>query len=110
MEKHDDSLILGIYLKSDEKEWNKFLFACLAYRDMTKLLTVRKELQKDMANLAKRKMNFDKVNTLFLRLTRSIEKSAKQLWNEAYLKPDMPISQKRILDNQFEDLLKKESY
>lgn len=102
--------ILGIYTKSNNHEWNNWLTACVKRDDFNTLLKTYYGLQVDMDDLTKRKMNFDKVNLLFIRLTRSIEKTMKKMWRIRFYNINMPIEEKRKLDAKFETFLTKSRF
>lgn len=76
----------------DHKSWNHFLTKCLRSHDVKKLERTYIGLQKGMNNLVKEKLNTEKVNGLFVRLTRSIEKTLKDIYRAKMPHPyDNPI-------------------
>lgn len=103
-------------LRSHEK-WNLWLARCLRSGDLYDLMKVRRGLQVGMDQLVKKRMYNDFIGEMFVRWTRSIEKTAKKIINKKHPMP--PISDcnyqkelkiKRERANEFELFLKKSSY
>mgnify|MGYP001578012671 FL=1 len=71
--------ILKLYANGDTKAWNTFLSGCLQNYDLLALEKVLYGIELGMQDLAKQKMNSDKINAWFLRLQRSIEKTIRDI-------------------------------
>lgn len=106
--------ILKLYSESSTKKWNYFLSDCLHRMDMKILENTYRGLQAGMDDLAKKKLNTDKVNELFVRWTMSIEKTMKKIVikkNPKLYDPTINhidrIAMKRKMDIDFENYLKK---
>lgn len=96
--------------------------------DFTGLAKVYYGLQIGMDKIAKQRLNDDKIDNLFIRLTRSIEKTIKQIYKRKYpsvlddpqtalnLKATRPEQYAKLLivkrnrDQLFEKLLRGESF
>lgn len=61
------------------KEWNAWLSKCLLRCDMQELMKVRYGLQVGMSDLVKVKLDTPEIVDMFIRWTRSIEKTARQI-------------------------------
>jgi len=120
-EQNEEIDILALYAKGSHVGWNKWLSKCQANRDVLKLISVRKGLQINMDKIAKQKLNTEKVNVLFIRLTRSIEKTLKNIFREMYPSPcDDPLlakesglarlAEKRKRDAEFERFLRRHGF
>lgn len=68
----------------DIPQWNAFLDKCVVTQDLEKLKATLYGLQAGMAMLAKKKLNTDHIDGVFLRMTRSIEITAKQIFRMKY--------------------------
>lgn len=106
--------ILKLYSEWDTQKWNAFLTDCFNKNDMNTLEKVYRGLQSGMNDLAKKKLNNDKVNVLFVRLTMSVEKTLKRIVKKKNAKLfDSTINNadrirfKKEMDIQFEAYLKK---
>ena len=119
--------IIKLLTSGDHLKWNAWLTRCLNYQDVESLIKTYNGLQINMAKLSKQKLNSDKVNLLFIRLTRSIENTLKQILRKKYPSPldnsqaarsgEFNISElskhkqiKRKRDEEFERYLRKNSY
>jgi len=79
MSRRDGIDLMKLYTKADNTAWNKMLTRCVQNRDINALIKVRYELQVGMANLASQKLNREDIDVWFVRLLKSIEKTAKQI-------------------------------
>ena len=71
--------ILTLLSKGNYVKWNEFLTDCLMKNDINRLAQVRKDLQINMAQLAKKNLNSERINVFFCRLITSIEKTARRI-------------------------------
>lgn len=71
--------LLKIYAKGGSNEWNTFLSACLENKDLLSLEKVLYGIQLGMQDLAKKKLNTEKINIWFLRLQRSLERTIRDI-------------------------------
>jgi hypothetical protein len=120
MRKHQAIDLVLLYSTCTWKDWNRFLTECYEKRDIQKLAQTRYELQAGMADLAKKKMNSEKMCEWFVRLQRSIEKTIKNIIRDKYPNPcDNPLiakdhmeqhDAKKARDQQLELFLKKSGY
>jgi len=85
--KYENVSILNIKEKMSTKDWNRFLAIIHAKRDVSRLKAVLYGLQADMSDLAKLGVNSQEVTSLFLRLQRSIEETARKIFREVYPSP-----------------------
>ena len=95
---------MEIYTKSSTHEWNKWLLLCLKHQDIQGLKKVYKGVQIDMNELVKKKMADDKLNEFFIRITRSIENTLKQILRQKYPNPLDRVGKHKVID--LEDHLK----
>lgn len=120
MRQHEAIDLLKLYFESSPAKWNAWLARCKDYHNLAELKKVYYGLQAGMDDLAKNKMNSDKLSTWFLRLQRSIEKTAKAIIRE---KNPMPgdnaldkatsakmLEAKRKRDREFEAFIRKAAY
>ena len=71
--------LLNLYAKTNHTEWNNFLSKCLRNQDLHSLEKVFYGIQLGMNDLAKNKLNTEKINIWFIRLQRSIELTMKRI-------------------------------
>lgn len=112
--------ILKLYSEWDAPRWNRWLTERLAIADVAGLSDTRRRLQIGMDNLAKQKLNTPKVQEVFFRMQRSIEKTLEKIHerqnpNPLYLVSDKALHKDHIKDKRnkreaFERFLKKTSY
>lgn len=79
MRKEESIDLMKLYASCDTKRWNLFLNRCLNTHDLKLLARVRYQLQAGMADLAKKKLNSEKMILWFIRLQNSIELTAKKI-------------------------------
>ncbi len=79
MSRRDGIDLLKLYTKSDNVSWNAMLTRCVDNKDINTLAKIRRELQIGMANIAAKKLNNEDINVWYLRLLKSIEKTARQI-------------------------------
>jgi len=119
-QKHLKIDLLNLYAKTSSTEWNKFLTKCLQKQDLHTLQSVLYGVQLGMDDLAKQKLNTEKVNVWFVRLQRSIEITMKRIIKSKNPSPlDNPhnanewghkLSEKRKRDHEIELYLKRIRY
>lgn len=116
--------LLDLYAKSNTDEWNAWLSLCLKTHNIQELKRVRYGIQVGMSNLAKQKLNDEKISVFFIRLNRSIEHTAKHILRILQPNPlDNPrsdfktndqfaraLDMKRKRDDEFERFLRESSY
>lgn len=113
--------LLDLYAYADSGKWNQFLSRCLKHEDVESLKKALYGIQAGMDDLVKKKLNSDKMNLWFIRLQRSIEQTAKQIFRKKYPNPcDNPksstadfnkyLAAKRARDTAFERFLRDASY
>ena len=71
--------LMKLYTHGSHKGWNEFLDQCLRFQNINALAKLRYQICAGMDDLAKAKLNDDKMDIWFTRLTRSIEQTAKKL-------------------------------
>lgn len=112
--KYDSIDLLKLYTTCSTEQWNTWLSACLREDNIEALKQVYYGTQVGMDNLAKQKLNTEKINNWFIRLQRSIEKTLKGILRKKYPNPnDNPLATtaealeaKRKRDHDFELFLK----
>lgn len=120
MRKYPPIDILKLYTTGGTKQWNTFLTEKLVALDLAGLGVMRYRLQAGMDDLAKKKMNSDKLIDIFLRWQRSLEVTAKKILRLKMPNPcDSPLEAalnldhleaKRARDQAFEAWLKRTAY
>jgi hypothetical protein len=118
--KHLKIDLLNLYAKTSVNEWNVFLTTCLQKKDLHTLQQVFYGTQLGMNDLAKAKLNTQKINVWFVRLQRSIEITIKKIIKSKDPSPlDNPlnakdfahkIGDKRKRDHEIELYLKRIRY
>ena len=104
--KYDRVSILDIMVKLNWQGWNLFLKDCLDKNDVEKLKRTLYGIQYDMSELAKQKLNSSMVTSLFLRLQKSLQDTAKKVYRKIHQNPcNNPKSAKQFLE--FKDAKKK---
>ncbi len=113
--------LMKLYVKASNKDWNRMLTDCLVKRDVNRLAMYRYQIQAGMDDLAKGKLNDDRLDLFYIRLLKSLEKTAKKI---IAIKHPMPgdnaliaksygpewLSAKRKRDRELQAFLKKSSY
>lgn len=120
MRKEQTIDLMQLYARSDSGQWNAWLSSCFRLHDLQGLKRVLYGIQAGMSDLAKKKLDDEKIRLFFLRLQSSIEKTAKKIIREKNPNPcDNPLSAKdfsgallakRKRDHEFELFLRKESF
>ena len=120
--KHNGIDIMELYSKGDYVKWNAFLDKCVAERNINRLADTLRELQVGMAELAKKKLNTEDINTQFARWTRSIDVTARKIIRQLHPLPqDNPLiakkkefvdqaAIKRKRDDELEKFMRRSSY
>jgi hypothetical protein len=118
---HNDEIdVLKLYAKGDTASWNEFLAVCDLNNDVPKLCDVLVRLQRGMEKVVKQNLNTEDISLWFIRITRSIEKTLKKIYRRQHKNPlwhaqnkhfyDAHISDKRELENNFEQFLMRTRY
>lgn len=112
--------LMKLYTQSDHKKWNTILTRCHKSHDVLYLQKTLYGIQAGMDDLAKQKLNDEKINLFFIRLQRSIYNTAKKIFREKYPHPlDDPMNKdlygkelenKRSRDREFEKFIINSSY
>lgn len=113
--------IIQLVTNFDTKKWNALLAQAERSGDLTWVLNTRRALQVGMADAARKKMNTEKLNLLFIRLQKSLENTGKNIFRSRNKNPMYdPLNahkygagwteKKRALDQEFERILKKSGY
>ena len=120
MRKEQTIDVLKLYSQGNHQRWNAWLSGCLKRHDLLSLRQVLYGIQAGMTDLAKSKLDDEKVRLFFLRLQSSIEKTAKKIIREKNPNPcdnsleaknfAFALSAKRKRDQELEDFLRKESF
>ena len=76
--------IMKLYSKTTHTQWCTFLATCQNNEDVIQLEKVFFGLQSGMDDLVKAKINTDKISVLFLRWTKSIEITVKNIYRKKY--------------------------
>ncbi len=92
-------LLKLMQVEDGEKIWNFWLAKCLKQQDVRDLERVFYGIQRGMNSLVDKKMNSQGVVTLFLRMQKSIEDTAKAIYRKKYPNPcDDPLGAKNNMD------------
>ena len=122
MRKVDAIDLMKLYSKGSHNGWNEFLNKCYLESNINALARMRYSVQAGMADLAKKKLNTDEINVWFCRITKSLEKTAKQIIKKKHPLPgDNPLlgvkaeykdlhSVKKLRDKELADFIRKSSY
>jgi hypothetical protein len=98
--------LFQLYTSSDYTLWNKWLTKCAEEENVTELGKVYYGVQAGMDDLVKEKLNTDKMNLFFSRLTMSIERTVRVILKRKYPSPlDDPqtaISMKQTNPKEYE--------
>jgi hypothetical protein len=107
MRKFEAIDLMKLYTNGKQDIWNANLTDCFNKRDINRLAKLRYQLSAGMDDLAKSKLNTDKINLWFIRLQRSIELTAKRIIKVKYPLPGdtMTIDNKSISDVEKRKLL-----
>lgn len=103
MRKYEPIDLLKLYTKGSNNGWNEFLSDCYDRQDINKLAKVRYQICAGMDDLAKLKLNDDKMNVWFVRLMKSLEITAKKILRTKYPMPGDSL----IAANDFSDSVTK---
>lgn len=112
---------LSILANGSTNVWNAWLTHCLRTHNITDLTTVLYGLQQGMAELARQKLNTEKVSVFFIRLCRSIENTIHQIvrekdpmrldsWQEKKRASKKDHSAKQNRDHDLRRFIRKESF
>lgn len=105
--------LLKLITESNTKKWNSYLTLCRKTGNHSDLAKTYKGLQEGMNKLAKQNMSSERISVIFLRLQKSLENTAKEIFRDQHkeyiLKPTTleQINIKRKLDMEFQEWLKK---
>lgn len=113
--------LMALYAKGSANGWNEILNECYLKRDINRLAKIRYQICAGMDDVAKAKLNTDDINTWFVRLTMSLENTAKKILRAKYPMPhDNPLiakdsdpralEAKRKRDYELSIFMKESSY
>lgn len=85
--KYDGVDLMKLMTTWDTKKWNAFLTKCDKNNDVKALEKMRYGMMVGMDNLAKQKLNTDQVVVLYVRMLKSLEKTAKGIFRRKYPNP-----------------------
>jgi hypothetical protein len=85
--KYPNMSIIKIKETMSTKDWNNFLAICYTKRDIEGLKRALYGIQADMSDLAGIGLTDAAITSVFLRLQRSIEQTAKKIFRELYPSP-----------------------
>ena len=102
MRKHQAVDLMKLYSQGSTNGWNEFLNQCYETDNINRLARMRYAVQAGMDDLAKKKLNTDDMNAWFCRITKSLERTAKQIIKKKYPLPgDNPLLAKKA---EYKDL------
>jgi hypothetical protein len=122
MRKHEAIDLMNLYANGHHKKWNVMLSECVRSGSINRLARVRYELQAGMDDLVTKKLNTEDMSIFYLRLMRSVEKTAKKIIHDKIPMPgDDPnlknkvsamskLEAKRQRDRELQKFLSKNSY
>lgn len=120
MRKYEAIDLMALYSTRSYVAWNTMLTKNLREMNINGLAKVRYQIQAGMDDLAKKKLTNEDIIVWYLRLMRSIEKTAKQILRIKHPMPgDNPLvakkypdrlSAKRARDQEFQKFLHTSSY
>jgi hypothetical protein len=101
MRKSDGIDLMKLYSVGNDKAWNAMLTDCFNKYDINRLAKIKYQISVGMADLAKLKLNDDKMNEWFLRLMRSLEITAKRIIKKKHPMPgdNMSLIQSQEIDS-----------
>ena len=118
--KWDGIDLMKLYSQGHFTKWNAFLKKCRESQDVEALKKTLYGIQVGMDDVVKKNLANESLVNFFLRLQRSIEKTAKEIFRAKYPNPcDHPklakeyasfIEAKRKRDEEFEGFLRKSSF
>ena len=98
---------MKLYTHGRVEVWNEALTDCYNKKDINRLAKIKYQLSAGMDDLAKLKMNTEKINLWFLRLQRSIEVTAKRIIKAKFPMPGdtLTIDNKSMNDTEKKRML-----
>ncbi len=112
--------LMKLYTHGSVNGWNEFLVKCLNKKDINALAKIKYQVCAGMDDLAKGKLNTEDINVWFVRLTRSLEQTAKKIIRIKHPMPgdngkkvtDLSDYQtaKRRRDHELQKFMKDSSY
>jgi hypothetical protein len=122
--KHNAINIIELYFKGSANGWNDVMHECYINHDMSRLAKLMYALQAGMDDAAKAKLNNEKITVFYIRLLKSIEKTARAIIRDRHPNPrDNPLfaknpelcekkylEMKRKRDHELELFMRKSSY
>lgn len=84
--------IIKLMTFGSHKGWNEFLADCYKKNNINELARVKYQLAVGMTDLAKQKLNTEKIDLTFIRWSRSLEITAKKIIKKMYPMPTDSIS------------------
>lgn len=71
--------LMKLFSKGSANGWNEFLEECFLNQDINRLAKVKYQIQAGMDDLAKGKLNTDELDVWFIRLSKSIDDTARRV-------------------------------
>lgn len=71
--------LMDIYVRGNNKAWNRMLLKHVRDKNINGLGKVLYQIQAGMDDLAKKKLNDEKINLWYFRLVKSIEQTAREI-------------------------------
>ena len=116
--------LFKLYAQGSHVGWNEFLTDCLNKQDINRLCKMMRAIQHGADDLAKKKLNDEKMNLFYIRLLKSIEMTVRKIIRIKHPNPrDNPmfknnpalaeakwIEVKCKRDQELEMMLRKASY
>jgi len=111
--------LIDIIYNHNSNEWIKFLTKCHVNNDVEMLKRTLYGIQYDMSELAKQKLNTNEISTMFLRLQKSLQDTARKIYRKIYPMPQDKgkgkqylnfIDVKRNRDKAFQEWLRDSSF
>lgn len=111
---------MALYSKGSNNGWNDFLTECVVNMDINRLAKMSYQIQAGMEDLAKLKLNSDEIIVWYIRLLKSLEKTAKNIVRIKYplpkIEPNEPqkskaaLEAKRSRDRELAEFFRKSAY
>lgn len=76
--------LMTLYAECSHKQWNKYLSLCVVEQNVQILEKTYYGIQSGMDDLARQKLNSQKIINWYLRLAKSIENTAKTIYRAKY--------------------------
>ena len=101
--------LMKLYTKGSSNGWNQELSKLYSAHDLNGLGKLLYRIQAGMDDLAKKKLNTEQIDVWFMRLTASIEKTARKIIREQYPMPgdakpiDLSMGKKVLQEKRYQN-------